>query len=83
MKVIRFTTAEDYLRERHPGYTFVFHVEHNALNHWSYSPDSARAVQNKMLEVVCQSARKIDAEKGLKVVIEEEDVRVRAAAASD
>jgi hypothetical protein len=60
----------------HPEYAFVFTVEHNAITHWSYSPEAAKAAQSNMLEIVCAHAKKNDLARGLEIVIQDESCPV-------
>ena len=80
MQVIRFTTAEQYVRDMHPEYRFVFSVEHNAIAYWGYSPEAAKTAQSKMLDIVCAHAKKNDVARGLQIVIEDKTSQDRSQA---
>jgi hypothetical protein len=69
---IRFPTAKHYIQEMHPEYDFVFTLEEKALTFWGYGPERAREIQSDLLAVVCAHGRKMDAAKGITIIIEDE-----------
>ena len=69
MRIVTFSTAEDYLRALHPECNSLFTVARTAVEHWGNSEEEAKEIQRRMVEAACVHARKRDSDQGMKVVI--------------
>ena len=67
-----FRSAEDYLRALHPDFSFLFRIVDVAVENWSYSVEAACELQSNMVALACEHAKKLDAARGVQIVIEDE-----------
>ena len=65
----RFRTAEDYLKQSHPQYAFVFPLGAYSERWWGYAPERAKELQSDIIPVVCAHAGSHGAAKGLEIII--------------
>ena len=70
---LRFATVEEYLRKLHPEYEFIFSIKDSAQARWHYTLQDAERTQAFMIENAFEVAKRADAEKGLEIVIEDDD----------
>ena len=82
MSQIIFPTAKQYFQGMHPEYEFALNLEEKALKFWGYGPEQARALQGDMVAVACAHAKRLDAARGIYVVITDEPYLVPARVAA-
>ena len=72
-RTLRFASVEEYLRQLHPEYDFIFSIKESAQARWKYKSADAERTQAHMVENAFEVAKRSDAEKGLEIVIEGSD----------
>ena len=60
------------MRALHPEYNFVFGLVDKAVDYWRYTRAEACELQSKMLAMACQDSKRADAERGVRILIEDE-----------
>ena len=73
-RTMRFASVEEYVRELHPEYEFIFSIKESAQARWHYTPQDAKRTQAHMIENAFEVAKRADHDKGLEIVIEGGDV---------
>ena len=73
-----FRTAEQYLRTLHPDFNFLFTIIDTAVHHWGYTLEDACELQSRMVGMACEHAKKLDAQRGSRIIVEDETCSVAA-----
>jgi hypothetical protein len=73
-RTLRFGSVEEYLRQLHPEYEFIFSIKESAQARWTYTREDADRTRRYMIENAFEVAKRSDQERGLEIVIEGFDV---------
>lgn len=79
LQTLRFENAEEYLRCVHPEYNFLFTIKEIAVSSWHYKPEDAARYQSQMVALACDFAKKLDFDRCIDIIVEDETCTPRAA----